>query len=180
MRVMTEGTSTVNHAHSFEERLSRLEATVETFVLTVSKDIQEQNGNINALRQAIQEQNRTPWHNYIAGFGVLLVVLAMFGSGYVRDLSRVELDVLGAAKEFHEHTADGHPEVALREMKLYRDIDSQHMQEMRTGIRELQEWKRSHSSEDERTHSGHAENLRFLEKELDRQWQMAHPTRENK
>ena len=79
-----------NHTHSTEERVSRLEATVETFVHTVSKDIQDQNANINALRQAIQEQGTPKWQNYIATAAVMLGVLAMIGSAYVRDLGRAE------------------------------------------------------------------------------------------
>lgn len=81
------------HPHSFEERLSRLEATVETFVLTVSKDIQDQNSNINALRKAIQEQIKPQYQNWIAAAGVLLLVVGMFGSVYLRDLNRFERDM---------------------------------------------------------------------------------------
>lgn len=92
-----------SHPHSFEERLSRLEATVETFVLTVSKDIQDQNSNINALRKAIQEQIKTPWPNYIAGAGVLALVLGMFGSIYLRDLNRLDADVVNLRVWRNQH-----------------------------------------------------------------------------
>ena len=82
-----------HHAHTNEERLSRLEATVETFVLTVSKDIQDQNSNINALRKAIQEQVKPQYQNWIAASGVLLLIVGLFGSVYLRDLRRTEHDL---------------------------------------------------------------------------------------
>ena len=168
-------TESVNHSHSFEERLSRLEATVETFVLTVSKDIQEQNGNINALRQAIQEQIKPQYQTWLAALGVVLLIAGMFGTLYMRDTSNINEDLLAIQQDYHDHTSDGHPQIALREMKMYRDVDQERMEELRVEVKELRDWKRLHSSEDEKTHARHAEALRFLEKEMDRQWRMSHP-----
>jgi hypothetical protein len=112
---MGESTS---HAHTTEERVSRLEATVETFVLTVSKDIQDQNSNINALRKAIQEQGTPKWQNYIASAAVLLAVVGLIGNAYVRDLDRAETDIalLNAWKD--TYTVQDTKEVTEHDMRL--------------------------------------------------------------
>lgn len=171
VQVMTDS---VNHAHSSEERLSRLEATVETFVLTVSRDIQEQNQSITLLRQAIQDQNKTPWHNYIAGFAVLLVILAMFGNGYVRDLNRMEADLLDTQADYHKHSSDGHPVIALREMEMYRDVDHEKMKELKTDILELQAWRRSAVSDNAAAHATLSANVYNLQQAERRAWAMSH------
>lgn len=171
VQVMTD---TVNHMHSSEERLSRLEATVETFVLTVSRDIQEQNQSITLLRQAIQDQNKTPWHNYIAGFAVLLVILAMFGNGYVRDLNRMENDLLDTQADYHNHSSDGHPELALREMKLYRDVDHEHMKTLQDDILELQEWRRNAVSDNAAAHATLSADVDNLRRAEERAWAISH------
>lgn len=167
--------SSVNHLHTSEERLSRLEATVETFVLTVSRDIQEQNSSITALRQAIQEQNKTPWQNYIAAFGVLLVILAMYGSGFTDDQSKMEMDILKARDEFHAHSSDGHPDIALREMQMYRDADHVKMKELATDMLEMQEWRRKDLSENASAHATLSARVDFLIESEKRSWEMSHP-----
>ena len=95
-----------NHSHTTEERVSRLEATVETFVHTVSKDIQDQNANINALRQAIQEQGTPKWQNYIATAAVLVGIFSLIGSAYIRDLGKAEDDIDQLNEWRDEYTAD--------------------------------------------------------------------------
>jgi len=37
-----------------------------------------------------QENQKTPWANYLSAFALILVMVGMVGSGYVRDLNRLE------------------------------------------------------------------------------------------
>lgn len=160
--------------HDVHERVSRIEATLETFVVTVSKDIQETNQNVDALRHLIQDSLKTPWQNYIAAAGVILMLVAMFGSGYIRDLSRVETVVNAEQSAFTKHISDGHPNALRNEVAVYRQADAEEMERIRGRISDLERWQLAHTAEDAAAHAAHDEQLRMMEKDMDMGFELIH------
>lgn len=87
-------TNMTEHSTNVEERLSRLEATVETFVHTVQRDISDITSSIDALRSGFNDSAKPQWQTVFAGMGILLLLGGFIGQWYVRDLHRVEQDVV--------------------------------------------------------------------------------------
>lgn len=146
------------HNSTLDTRLSRLEAIVENFVSTVSNDIQQQNRSIDALRKAFQEHNRTPWTNVFGGATIVLLIIGMFGSGYVRDLSRVELLQAKLLDTFTMHVSDGHPRRVEERMNAYKEYDDARMAKLQSKITRMEE-------EGVAAHK-HTERLRALERDV--------------
>lgn len=81
---------TESHHPNIEERLSRLEATVETFVVAVQKDIQDITAGLDSLRRSMSENSKPQWQTLFGGLTVALMLGAFIGSSYVKDLRRNE------------------------------------------------------------------------------------------
>ena len=52
---------------------------------------------------------RPPYQTIFAGAAIVLGIVGMFGSGYVRDLNRIEATVERNLVDFRGHVQDGHP-----------------------------------------------------------------------
>ncbi len=85
-KVKYEGVETRKTDGRLDRRLSRLEAVVEGLASDVDKVI----GSISHLGDAVIARGETNWSVLGTWAAVLLVVIGMGGSGYIRDLDRLE------------------------------------------------------------------------------------------
>ena len=69
----------------YDNRLSRVEAVVE--------GLADELGKLTKAVQTISDRTRPQWGNYMAAASVLLLIIGMVGSGYIRDMKRIEGNV---------------------------------------------------------------------------------------
>ena len=87
-----------------DQRLSRLEATVEA----LARDVTSVAESVRKLSDAVRVQASTPWSTLAAWAGVILVVVSLGMSGYVREIGTLE-----RKQEAHIELA-GHPTAIQR------------------------------------------------------------------
>lgn len=124
-----------NQIDSDVRDLSERMAGVETSLSSVSSGMNRLIESVNTVITKQSDSTKTPWANYIAAGSLFLVIIMMLGSGYVRDLDRVEedvdkvservvndprqdqaimqlqKDVTDHASKIWKHQGDGHPQV---------------------------------------------------------------------
>jgi hypothetical protein len=89
-----------------ESRVSSVETAVEHIEVGMGDIKDSIRTGFSEIKREIddQQQNSRPQVVAWAGWAaVLLLVIGMFGSGYVRDLNRVEEDLTHVTQEVHQH-----------------------------------------------------------------------------
>ena len=97
---------------SLHEKVSQLTSTassVDSSLKTVFGRMDKSEQMHSDTEQRQREQSKTPWANYIATAALVLVIIGMVSSGYIRDLNRIEVSTVDNHKEIAEHVTDGHP-----------------------------------------------------------------------
>jgi len=122
---------------NLEHRLSRLEATVESFVDAVSKQFEHMNEqhssmytHLDGLRDAINNSQRTPWANLIAAGALVVTIVALGAQRYIQDLDRVQYYGNKRDNLIYDHIADGHPEHNI-------DVFNTHLHYLQKQLNEL-------------------------------------------
>jgi hypothetical protein len=88
-----------------DNRLSRLEAVVEG----IGRDLDTLTRTVQSLADRVGDRSQTDWRAMAAWATVILAVVALGGSGFVRDLTRVEGNQKDMMSAFVAHISDGHP-----------------------------------------------------------------------
>jgi hypothetical protein len=129
---------------STEERVTRIETTVESLAdsvrtqwLRMNDQVEQLGGHIDALREAIQVRDRTPWANYLSAIALVVVIIGMAAQGYIRDLTRIQDLQSAGLTSLYEHTGDGHPRRVEEKMQL-------EMSEAASQMQYLHEWVHAH------------------------------------
>ena len=90
-----------------DQRLSRLEAVVEG----LSADVDRIARSVSELTRTVSNRQQTPWATMAAWAAVIISVMALAGSGYVRDMGRQELKLMSVEASIQEHfQGEGHPQ----------------------------------------------------------------------
>jgi hypothetical protein len=64
---------------------------------------------IEKLHGRLTEQVRTPWPTLVGATAVIISIVALGMSGYVRDQGRIENAVVTLTNTFMDHKSNGHP-----------------------------------------------------------------------
>jgi len=101
------------------EKSSNIEtrlATNEAAITHIESSIVEMRGAItrgfDSIREEInvqEDQNRPRISTWAGWAAVVLIVIGMFGNGYIRDLNRLEKNYYNIEKTMYDHLSDGHP-----------------------------------------------------------------------
>ena len=90
-----------------DQRLSRLEAVVEG----LSADVDRIARSVGELTRTVSNRQQTPWATMAAWAAVIISVMALAGSGYVRDMGRQEQKLMSVGGSIQEHfQGEGHPQ----------------------------------------------------------------------
>jgi len=89
-----------------DERLSRLEATVEG----ITADISRLTNLVTKVTDSIGERSKTNWATVAVWVGVLITIGSLVVAGITADLSRIERWGDRFIERFNDHVSDGHPE----------------------------------------------------------------------
>ena len=128
------------------QQLHKRVGTLETDVASLSSDMghvledvremnhsfevfsQNMSRSIDNISQKISEESKPKMQIWVSAIGVVLIILSMFGSGYIRDLGRVELKVLEVEKAQLQ---------MIRELGDFKSKDSEFEWRLRAIEREL-------------------------------------------
>jgi len=115
---------------------------------------------LERLAKSADDERKTPWGVVFTGATVMLIVIGMVGSGYVRDLGRVEDMVREGDKraesrqdQFVGHIKNGHPESVEKKFE-----------EVNRRISEIDEWQKEFDAGAIATHSTMAAEIKALER----------------
>lgn len=113
-----------------ESRIARL----ETVVTNIHEDLTALNKNVSHLatetRDAIKvmsdkisESQKTPWNTLGTWAAVVISVIVLGGSGFVRDLNRIDSDHYVGAERLRTHELSlGHPALIQRVDSVEKDL----------------------------------------------------------
>jgi len=118
------------------DRITRTELAVEgldndisTLTKTVDSGFRDLRNAIEAIQTRYNEQNKTPWGVLASWASVIILLMTIIGSFYVRDLGRVERQVEGQGISILQHMAESptRKELELEHQLLQLQLD--HLEE---------------------------------------------------
>ena len=114
-----------------DQRLSRLEAVVEG----LSADVDRIARSVGELTRTVSNRQQTPWATMAAWAAVIISVMALAGSGYVRDMGRQEQKLMSVGVSIQEHfQGKGHAQTIAgvkNNKEGIRNLDTSLQREMR-------------------------------------------------
>lgn len=146
-----------------EVGIKGLSDAMQNFKLDVDGKFDHLLSVITAMRSDISTAGKAQWPTYIAALAVVLVIVGMVGSGYVRDQERTEKDVSVLQEKFQGHDANPGIHFSLRERVLNHElliekIDSQ--------MSKVLVWQEKHAERAGQSHTLALEKIIALERRV--------------
>ena len=169
--------------NGYDARITALEVGVKSIGITIHDlkgDVDTKLEHIvtivNGVRGDLLDQGKTQWPTYFGGLAVVLVIVGMVGSGYVRDQERTEGSVQVLNKKFQAHDASPEIHFSLRERVLHNvkqiednlkthDVD---LHDLDSQVRNIHKWQEKHAERASQSHAIAHEKIQSLEKYIDR------------
>jgi hypothetical protein len=86
-----------------ERDVAHLDDRIDAFEKTVGRRFDQLAYSIENLGKSFNEGRKTPWATLAAWAGVVVMLVAILGHGYVRDLNRVEATHDQLQKTYYEY-----------------------------------------------------------------------------
>lgn len=164
------------HQPNLTAELHRLHERVtesETELRNVNASINRIEQTLSSISDRVIERGKTNWSVIAAWAAVVVTIIVVGSSGFIRDLNRVENWIQRGTEEVVNHMRDGHPQSVLskveslkkeltalerhvdfkikeadvnlqREMRLLDSIQDTRMQDLIHEFEESENWKKEH------------------------------------